>query len=181
MTARDLAKLADYIIHDFPEFYPIYGEPEFTWNKITQRNRNPLLEMNIGADGLKTGFTEESGYGLVGSAVRDGQRLIVVINGTEERQGARRGGAQAARLGLPRLRAGQPLRQGRGRRRGAASSAATQGRVGLVSKGPRRRCSCRAARASQVKARVVYTGPMPAPVEAGQEIGIVPGHAPATT
>ena len=83
MTARDLAKLAEYIIREYPEYYKIYREPEFTWNKIRQRNRNPLLDMKIGADGLKTGFTEESGYGLVGSAVRNGQRLIMVINGVE--------------------------------------------------------------------------------------------------
>ena len=82
MTARDLAKLAKYIIDGFPESYKIYGEREFTWNRIKQPNRNPLLDMNIGADGLKTGFTDEAGYGLVGSAVRDGQRLIMVIAGT---------------------------------------------------------------------------------------------------
>lgn len=81
VTARDLALLAAYIIREFPEFYAIYSEREFTWNGITQRNRNPLLGMNIGADGMKTGYTEESGYGLVASTVRDGRRLIAVING----------------------------------------------------------------------------------------------------
>ena len=83
VTARDLATLAKHLIYDFPEYYAIYQQTEFTWNKIRQRNRNPLLEMGIGADGLKTGYTEESGYGLVGSASRDGQRLIMVINGTK--------------------------------------------------------------------------------------------------
>ncbi len=65
----------------YPEYYKIYGEREFTWNKIRQYNRNPLLAMSIGADGMKTGFTKEAGYGLVGSAVQNGVRLIVVVNG----------------------------------------------------------------------------------------------------
>jgi D-alanyl-D-alanine carboxypeptidase len=81
VTARELAKLAQHLIQTYPEFYKIYGEREFTWNKIRQQNRNPLLAMNVGADGLKTGFTSEAGYGLVGSAVQNGLRLIVVVNG----------------------------------------------------------------------------------------------------
>ncbi len=81
MTVRELAKLAQHIIQNHPEFYQLYGQREFTYNRIRQYNRNPLLAMNIGADGLKTGYTKEAGYGLVGSAVRDGLRLIVVVNG----------------------------------------------------------------------------------------------------
>src|SRR6266480_5891533 len=81
MTSRELAKLARHIIETYPDYYKYYGEREFTWNKIRQYNRNPLLAMNIGADGLKTGFTKEAGYGLVGSAVQNGLRLIVVVNG----------------------------------------------------------------------------------------------------
>ena len=73
--------LARHIILNYPEFYPIYGEREFTWNKIRQQNRNPLLGMVNGADGMKTGFTKEAGYGLVGSAMQNGLRLIVVVNG----------------------------------------------------------------------------------------------------
>src|SRR2546421_8341969 len=81
MTARELAKLARHIIQTYPDYYKYYGEREFTWNKIRQFNRNPLLALTIGADGLKTGFTKEAGYGLVGSAVRDVLRLIGVVNG----------------------------------------------------------------------------------------------------
>lgn len=82
-TARDLALLARYIIQTFPEFYPIFSEPEFTWNKIRQLNRNSLLETGIGVDGLKTGHTEAAGYGEVISAPNDGRRLIAVIHGLE--------------------------------------------------------------------------------------------------
>ena len=82
-TARDLATLARYLIQTFPEFYAIFAEPEFTWNKIRQLNRNSLLETGIGVDGLKTGHTEASGYGEVISAPNDGRRLIGVIHGLE--------------------------------------------------------------------------------------------------
>src|SRR5689334_9310808 len=84
MTVRELAMLARHIILDFPEFYKLFGEKEFTWNKIRQQNRNPLLNSLSGADGLKTGYTSEGGYGMVGSAVANGTRLIVVVNGLED-------------------------------------------------------------------------------------------------
>ena len=82
MSSFDLAKLAQALIRDFPEYYPIYSEKEFTYNGIKQGNRNPLLYDVPGADGLKTGHTEKSGYGLTGSVKSlDGRRLIMVING----------------------------------------------------------------------------------------------------
>ncbi len=81
MTAHDLATVAMRTIKDFPQFYEIYGEKEFTFNKITQGNRNPLLYKDLGADGLKTGHTEEAGYSLVGSAKRGDRRVLVVLSG----------------------------------------------------------------------------------------------------
>ena len=87
----------------YPEFYPYFAEREFTWNNIRQKNRNPLLAMGIGADGLKTGETSEAGFNLVGSAVQDDLRLIVVVTGAQVGQGTGRRGAQDARLGIPRL------------------------------------------------------------------------------
>ena len=81
VTARDMARLGAYVIHTYPQFYHYFGETEFTWNGIRQLNRNPLLAMNIGADGLKTGHLGASGYGLVGSAVQGGRRLILVLYG----------------------------------------------------------------------------------------------------
>ncbi|MEZ5901710.1 MAG: D-alanyl-D-alanine carboxypeptidase family protein [Alphaproteobacteria bacterium] len=82
-TAQDLSILAKAIIKDFPEYYPLFSEKEYTYNNIKQQNRNPLLYKNIGADGLKTGHTEIAGYGLIGTAERDGRRVIVVVNGLE--------------------------------------------------------------------------------------------------
>ena len=86
VTAHDMARLAAYVIRTYPQFYPYFGEPEFAWNGVRQQNRNPLLAMNIGADGVKTGHLGQSGFGLVGSAVHNGHRLILVLNGarTEE-------------------------------------------------------------------------------------------------
>ena len=81
VTARDMATLADDVIQTYPDLYKIFGEREFFWNNIKQPNRNPLLTMDIGADGLKTGNIDASGYALVGSAVQNGQRLIVAIYG----------------------------------------------------------------------------------------------------
>jgi len=81
MTARDLATLALRTIENFPEYYKYYGEKEFTFNNIKQGNRNPLLYKDMGADGLKTGHTEESGYSELGSAVRGNRRVIMVLSG----------------------------------------------------------------------------------------------------
>ncbi|MGF1461861.1 MAG: D-alanyl-D-alanine carboxypeptidase family protein [Maricaulaceae bacterium] len=86
ISARDLARLAQYMITQFPEYYPIYAEREFTYNGVRQFNRNPLLGRFDGADGLKTGHTEVSGYGLVGSAARGEDRRIIVINGLDSTQ-----------------------------------------------------------------------------------------------
>jgi len=89
ISALDLAKLADMMIRRFPQHYSLYSERSFTWNKIKQDNRNPLLGPFTGADGLKTGHTSVSGYGLVGSAERDGQRRIIVLNGTDSKRARR--------------------------------------------------------------------------------------------
>ncbi|MCP5373557.1 MAG: D-alanyl-D-alanine carboxypeptidase [Hyphomicrobiales bacterium] len=86
MTARDLATLALRIIRDFPEYYHYFAELEFTYNGIKQHNRNPLLYKNMGADGLKTGHTENAGYGLTASVKRNDRRLVLVVNGLESRK-----------------------------------------------------------------------------------------------
>ncbi len=85
-TCRDLATLAKAMIDTFPEYYHFFSERDFTYHGIKQGNRNPLLYRNMGVDGLKTGHTEIAGFGLIGSAVRDGRRLILVINGLQSMQ-----------------------------------------------------------------------------------------------
>ncbi|WP_251363796.1 D-alanyl-D-alanine carboxypeptidase family protein [Epibacterium ulvae] len=84
MSVKDLATLAERLIEDFPQYYPMFAEREFLFDgraPSNVRNRNPLLSLNIGADGLKTGHTEEAGYGLVGSALQDDRRVIFVLTG----------------------------------------------------------------------------------------------------
>lgn len=85
-TPRDLAIMARALIHDYPEEYPIYSMKDFTYNNIKQGNRNPLLYSYPGTDGVKTGHAEEAGYGVIGSAVMNGRRVILVINGTKSMQ-----------------------------------------------------------------------------------------------
>jgi D-alanyl-D-alanine carboxypeptidase (penicillin-binding protein 5/6) len=85
-TARDLATLAMALIHNFPAEYHYFSELEFTYNGIKQGNRNPLLYRNFNVDGLKTGHTDVGGYGLTASAVRDGRRLVLVLNGMQDMQ-----------------------------------------------------------------------------------------------
>ena len=85
-TARDLALLAQRTIEKFPDYYHYYAEKEFTYNGIRQINRNPLLYKDMNVDGLKTGHTEAAGYGLTASAVRDGRRLILVVNGLDSKK-----------------------------------------------------------------------------------------------
>jgi serine-type D-Ala-D-Ala carboxypeptidase (penicillin-binding protein 5/6) len=80
-TARDLATLAIRTIKDFPEYYKIYSQLDFTFNNIKQGNRNPLLYKNMGADGLKTGHTEEAGYSLTASLLRGDRRIVMVLGG----------------------------------------------------------------------------------------------------
>ncbi|MGA8399672.1 MAG: D-alanyl-D-alanine carboxypeptidase family protein, partial [Stellaceae bacterium] len=81
MTAQDLTTLGLHIIRDFPEYYHYFAEKDFNFNNIDQGNRNPLLYKNMGADGLKTGHTDESGYSMIGSVVRGDRRVIVVVSG----------------------------------------------------------------------------------------------------
>ena len=169
VTARDLAILARKIILDYPEYYPIFAEPEFEWNGINQRNRNPLLKTGIGADGLKTGFTAESGYGLVGSAISNDQRLIVVVNGLES---PRARAAEARKLLNWGFRTFRQLTLFDADEVVALASVfgGTKGRVELKADGPVRVMVARASDAS-LKGRAVYTGPIEAPVEPGRKVG----------
>ena len=99
-TARDLAAMARALIHDFPEYYKYYSEKEFTYNNIKQGNRNPLLYLNIGADGVKTGHTEIAGYGLIGSGTLNGRRVVLVLNGLKDEKERATEGAKLLEWGL---------------------------------------------------------------------------------
>jgi len=171
MTVRELAMLARHIILDYPEFYKLFGEKEFTWNKIRQLNRNPLLNSLEGADGLKTGYTKEGGYGMVGSAVQNGIRLIVVVNGLEDQEDRANEAKKMLEWGYRNFEwrtlfaAQQPL--GYARLFGGESRS-----VELTSPEPVK-VMVQKNTNEKLIARVVYSGPVHAPIAAGQRIGVV--------
>jgi serine-type D-Ala-D-Ala carboxypeptidase (penicillin-binding protein 5/6) len=171
MTVRELAKLARYIIQTYPEFYKLFGEKEFTWNKIRQQNRNPLLNSLEGADGLKTGYTKEGGYGMVGSAVQNGMRLIAVVNGLEDPDDRASETKKMLEWGFRNFEARtlfaaqQPV--GYAKVFGGDSRS-----VKLASPEPIK-VMVQKNGTDKLIARVVYTGPVRAPIEPGQQIGIV--------
>ena len=167
MTARELARLARHIIQTYPEYYKIYGEREFTFNKIRQFNRNPLLPLSIGADGLKTGFTREAGYGLVGSAVQNELRLIVVVNGLKSEKERADEARKLLEWGFnnfqstPLFADGQVIAYAKVYGSGSVPLVADREVKLMVPRGVRER----------VIARAVYTGPIRPPVQKGQRIG----------
>jgi serine-type D-Ala-D-Ala carboxypeptidase (penicillin-binding protein 5/6) len=171
MTARELGKLAVHIIQTYPEYYKYYGEREFTWNKIRQFNRNPLLALNIGADGMKTGFTKEAGYGLVGSAVQNGMRLIVVVNGLRSEKERADEAKKLLDWGFHNFQSnllfvdGQEIAY-------AKVYGGAKGSVPLVAGKAVRLMVPRAVR-EKIIARAVYTGPVRAPVAEGRKIGVL--------
>ncbi|AWB20656.1 D-alanyl-D-alanine carboxypeptidase [Methylobacterium currus] len=169
VTARDLAKLAIHLIETYPENYKLFAEREFTWNKIRQQNRNPLLTLDIGADGLKTGYLEESGYGLTGSAVQNGQRLVLVVSGLKT---ARDRAAESRKLlewGFRAFEARQVFSAGETVAE-AETFGGEKGRVPLVTKKPVRLLLPR-GNSDRLVARATYQGPLTAPVEEGREVG----------
>lgn len=169
VTMRELAKLAQHIIRTYPKYYPIYGEREFTWNKIRQLNRNPLLPLNLGADGMKTGYTAEGGYGLVGSAVQNGLRLIVAINGLKTAKDRADEGKRLLDWGFSGFEA-RPL-FAEGQTIGDAKVfGGAQGSVPLVA-GKAVSVLVPKNTTDRISARILYTGPVRAPIAEGQPVG----------
>src|SRR5450830_221863 len=169
VTTRELSILARHIIRSYPEFYPIYSEREFAWNKIRQQNRNPLLTMSIGADGMKTGFTKEAGYGLVGSAVQNSLRLIVVVNGLKTAKERADEAKKLLEWGFRSFE--QRVLFVEGHTIGVAKVyGGATGRVSLVA-GGQVRVMLPKSGPDKLIARIVYSGPVPAPIEQGQRIG----------
>jgi serine-type D-Ala-D-Ala carboxypeptidase (penicillin-binding protein 5/6) len=171
MTVRELARLARYIIQTYPEFYKLFGEKEFTWNKIRQPNRNPLLNSLEGADGLKTGFTKEGGYGMVGSAVQNGVRLIVAINGLEDPDDRASEAKKMLEWGFRNFEVRTVFAENQtigyakvfgGDSRSVALSSREPVKVMVQKNGN-----------DKLIARIVYSGPVRAPIEAGQKVGAV--------
>lgn len=171
MSARDLVKLATLLITKFPQHYSMFSEREFTWDGVRQKNRNPLLTLGVGADGLKTGHTEEAGYGLVSSAKRGDRRIVMVISGLNSK-GERR--HEAERLINWAFRAFE-TRQLYAAGEGIINAPVWIGSSSTVTLAPERDILVTAPFGSvdKTELKIRYEGPVPAPVTEGQRIGHV--------
>jgi len=171
MSVREVAKLARFIIKTYPEQYKLFNERDFTWNKIHQTNRNALLNSLTTSDGLKTGFSKDGGYGMVGSAVQNGIRLIVAINGVDDPDDRLTEGKKLLEWGFRNFEvrhlfeAGQIV--GYAKVFGGQSSS-----VALTAKEPVG-VMVQKNGADKLLARITYTGPVRAPVDGGQLVGTV--------
>lgn len=169
VTARDLVRLGLHIWREYPQFYKYYAQPDFTWNKITQRNRNPLLTMGIGADGMGTGYTEQSGYAIVGSVERGGRRVFAALGGMKSERERAEEAKKMLDWGLSAFEqtnlfaAGEPVGE-------VMVFGGEKGRVGLAANGPVAVLVPTASR-DQVSAKIVYDGPLIAPIERGAQVG----------
>lgn len=169
VTVRELAMLAHHIHREYPEYYRYYSQPDFTWNRILQRNRNPLLRMDIGADGMKTGFTQESGYAIVGSIERGGRRLFVAMSGMASESERAEEARKILEWGIRAFEKNEVFADGEvvgtAKLFGGASS-----RVALKARGPVA-IFVPIVNRDRLIARIAYIGPVEAPVEEGDPIG----------
>ena len=177
-TAHDLAILASAIIKDFPDHYSYYAEKEFTYNKIRQTNRNPLLYMNIGADGVKTGHTEDGGYGLIASGEsKDGKRRVVmVLNGMESKQERKSESARLLQWALKGFKTISLFEDEKSISE-APVYLGVNNKVALKAKSPVKFVVPKIF-ARDMKVEVHYNAPLKAPVVKDQEVGVVKVHIP---
>ncbi|MHC1549053.1 D-alanyl-D-alanine carboxypeptidase family protein [Phyllobacterium sp. K27] len=169
VSLTDLVKLARHIRQEYPEYYKTYAQDNFTWNNIFQRNRNPLLRLDIGADGMGTGYTEQSGYGIVGAAERNGRRYIVALSGLstdrERAEEAKRifEWAYQAFEEVDIFAAGESV---------GLASVFGGAKSGIPLKAHEKvSILVPVANRDRLKAHVVYNGPLVAPLEADQKVG----------
>jgi D-alanyl-D-alanine carboxypeptidase (penicillin-binding protein 5/6) len=168
-TAREIAKLAEHLIRVHPEHYPIYAEREFTWGGIRQQNRNPLLGTYGGADGLTTGYAEDAGFHLAGSAVQNAQRLIVVVMGARSLQERSNEARKLLDWGFRSFELRDLFQEGEALGDVAVFGGA-QSTVPVTANKLVRLLLPR-GQSDRVSAQIVYRGPVRAPVRKGAEIG----------
>jgi D-alanyl-D-alanine carboxypeptidase (penicillin-binding protein 5/6) len=172
MTARELAMLARYIINEYPEFYPVFSQKEFLYRKHKFINRNPLLFLNIGADGLKTGHIAAAGYGLVGSAVQDGKRLIVVVSGLEKADQRKDEAAKLLDWGFKSFSAVRVFDDGEIIGRARVWGGKTW-YVPLAAKGDVMFTMPKYPVGQKLSAEIVYKAPLKPPVKKGDQVAIL--------
>jgi len=170
MTAQDLFVLAKRLYEDFPEYYPYFSEKEFVFNKIRQGNRNPLLyRPNTGVDGLKTGHTEEAGFGLTASAERDGRRIFMVVHGMTSMQD--RADETGQLLDWAFRSFGDYTVAKKDTILAQANVWMGQQKTVPLTVAKDLLVTLPVAERSQVQVKAVYNGPVAAPIAAGQPIG----------
>jgi len=171
MSAEDLAKLSAHVIKTYPDYYAYFKIPEFTWSNIKQPNRNTLVDENIGVDGLKTGHTDAAGYGITASSVRDGRRLILVINGMKSERERISEARRLLDLGYREFKAYQLLSAGDAVGEAELWHGAKK-KVALTVKDPVRVLMPVNGR-KDMKVTLRYDGPLRAPITAGQQVGTI--------
>jgi len=176
MSAYDLALLARHIIYDFPGLYHYFGEKDFIWSNIHQPNRNPLLFKTPGADGLKTGHIDASGFGLVGSTIRDGRRIILVVNGLGSEKDRADEGARLIEIGYREFRRYNLFKLGDA----IADAAVFGGSEPTVPLTVNQAVNVTLQVDSRpgMKVSVHYAGPLRAPIAQGQRVGTLMVTAP---
>ncbi len=179
MSAYDLAILTRKIIQDYPEHFALFSQPEFAWSKITQSNRNPLLKSFEGADGMKTGHTEASGFGVVGTATRGQQRRIMVINGLESYNARTREANRVMRLSFDEFDARQYLSP----TDIVGEAEIFMGRADSVGLEIRNNVKFTKHRKvlNGIQAHIVYEAPLRAPVTKGDQIAVLRITMPGET
>jgi D-alanyl-D-alanine carboxypeptidase (penicillin-binding protein 5/6) len=172
MTARELAKLSIYIIKNYPEFYPYFGQKEFKYRSYNFKNINPLLNASIPADGLKLGFTEGVGYGVTASAMKDGRRLVAVMNGFESDRDRREETLKFLSWGFVNFKSYKVFAPDEtiGEARVWGGEKWT---VPVKTKSEVRILLPVSAKDLRIKAQLVYQGPLKPPVKEGDPIGVV--------
>ena len=179
-TARDLAILAKHLIDTYPEYYHYFGQKEFRYrDKFTFRNRNPLVWADIGVDGLKTGHLKESGYGLVSSAKRGDQRLILVVNGLESPNDRESESRRMLEWGFKSFKPFRLFDDGE-KVSDALVWGGTQHYVPLVGDGAID-LLLPATATGAVSAEIIYTGPIKAPIKKGDQIATLRVNAAEST
>ncbi|MER8809741.1 D-alanyl-D-alanine carboxypeptidase family protein [Mesorhizobium australicum] len=168
-NVRELAQLALHLWREYPDFYRYYGLKDFTWNKISQRNRNPLLAMDIGADGLAVGASETSGFGIVASVSHNGTRVIAAMSGLASDKERAEEARKLLDWGVRSFEKTEIFAKdevvGEAQVFGGMKSGVT-----LKAKGPID-IFLPITNRDKLTARIIYTGPVAAPVEEGQPVG----------
>lgn len=168
-TVREMTQLALRLSRDYPQFYPYFALKDFTWNKITQRNRNPLLAMDAGAEGLAVGASEQDGFAIVGALTQGGKRVIATMGGLANDRERSEEARKLLEWGLRAFEKTEVFARDEVVGEATVFGGAKSG-VALKAKGAVELLLPIANR-DKVTARIVYNGPLPAPVEAGQPVG----------